>query len=120
MDTKHKNKLKAIRTHRTRAKIFGTSNRPRLSVFRSNKAVCIQLIDDENGRTLAAVSTIGSDGIDKKKAKKTDLAFEAGKALAKKATTRGILKAVFDRRGYKYHGRVRAVAEGAREGGLKL
>lgn len=98
------------RRARIRAKLKGTKNRPRLSVFRSNKHIYAQLIDDLEGETLAAASG-GAD---------ISAAAEVGKDLAKKALKSGIKKIVFDRGGYKYHGRVKAVAEAAREGGLEF
>ena len=106
-----------IRHKRVRAKVFGTRQKPRLSVYRSNKHLFLQLIDDESGKTILSVSDkeIKSK---KKDFKKTDRAYEAGKLLASKAEAKKIQKAVFDRGGYKYHGRVRRAAEGAREGGL--
>lgn len=110
---------KRIRRHkRVRAKIFGTKDRPRLSVYRSNKHLFLQLIDDEKGKTILSVS---DKHIKLKKArKKTDFAYETGKLLAKLAKEKKIVKAIFDRGGYKYHGRVKKVADGAREGGLKF
>lgn len=105
-----------IRHRRVRAKIFGTTARPRLSVYRSNKHLFLQLIDDDQGKTLVSVSDRHLKS--KKKLTKSDLAYEAGKALAKKAAEAGIKKAIFDRGGYKYHGRVEKIANGAREGGL--
>ncbi len=107
------------RHKRVRAKIFGTTKVPRLCVFRSNKHIYCQLIDDEKGKTI-----FGSSDIEVKRKKtsvsKTALAYEVGKLAAKKALNKKIKKVVFDRGGYKYHGRVKAVAEGAREGGLKF
>lgn len=117
-----KNIAKAKRTsrnrrhNRVRAKIKGTNNVPRLSVYRSNRGFFVQLIDDTVGKTLVSVSS--SEIKDVKK--KTDVAKEVGKLLAEKASGKKIVSAVFDRGGYKYHGRVKAVAEGAREGGLKF
>lgn len=103
-----------IRT-RIRKKIQGTGVRPRLSVFRSNKHIYAQLIDDLKGHTLTSASTfdasIGGEGA-------MDKCKEVGKRLAEKAKEAGIESAVFDRNGYRYHGRVKALAEGAREGGL--
>ena len=118
MKTSEKAKRKArIRRHnRVRAKVAGTKEVPRLSVFRSNRGFFIQLIDDNEGKTLASVD---SKEIKEVK-KKTDTAKEGGKLIAKKALEKKITKAVFDRGGYKYHGRIKAVAEGAREGGLKF
>lgn len=115
---KHKAKqLKRTRRKmKIRAKLSGTKERPRLSVFRSNKGMFVQLIDDETGKTLAGV------GITEVKAKdkKTNLSFELGKMIAKKAADLKITNVVFDRSGYKYHGRVKALADGAREGGLNF
>jgi large subunit ribosomal protein L18 len=100
-----------------RAKVSGTAERPRLVVFRSNRGIFAQLVDDENGRTLASASwTKVGDG----KGSKTDQATEVGKALAAAAKSAGIDSAVFDRAGYLFHGRVKALAEGAREGGLQF
>jgi large subunit ribosomal protein L18 len=101
-----------------RKKIVGTVDRPRLSVFRSNKYTYCQLIDDTNGETLVGVS---AEVIELHKGcTKTEAAFAVGKKLAEKALKKGIKMVVFDRNGYRYHGRVRAIAEGAREGGLQL
>lgn len=107
-----------IKRHRKiRAKISGDSKTPRLCVFRSAKHIYAQLIDDQKGKTILSASDIELKG---KKLKKTDLAKEVGKTVAQKATAKKIEKVVFDRGGYQYHGKVKAVAEGAREGGLKL
>jgi large subunit ribosomal protein L18 len=104
-----------IRRHRrVRKKISGTSNRPRLAVFRSNKHIYAQLIDDRAARTLAAASDTGAEG------DKTVRAKNVGQSLAKQAKAAGIERAVFDRGGRLYHGRVKALADGAREGGLQL
>ena len=110
---------KRIRRHkRVRAKVFGTATRPRLCVFRSLKNIYAQIIDDENGTTLASASSLGKDfaqsGGNKEAAKKV------GEAVAKAAIEKGITDVVFDRGGYIYHGRVQALAEGAREAGLKF
>ena len=102
-----------------RKTVSGTAQRPRLSVFRSNAEIYVQLIDDENGVTLAAASSKDKD-IKAQKAPKTELSNLVGKAIATKAGALGIQSAVFDRGGYLYHGRVKAVAEGAREGGLQI
>jgi large subunit ribosomal protein L18 len=107
-----------LRRHRrVRGKVSGTAERPRLVVFRSNKGIFAQLVDDEAGRTLAAASWL-----DQRSAKgtKTEQAAAVGKALAQAAMNAGIRTCVFDRAGYLYHGRVKALAEGAREGGLKF
>ncbi len=103
---------------RVRKKVFGTSTQPRLSVHRTNKSISAQLIDDAKGVTLAAAA---SQEIKEPKGKtKTEVSFEVGKVLADKAVKSKIKNAVFDRNGYKYHGRVKALAEGAREGGLRI
>ena len=111
--TKPAQRLK--RRRRVRAKIRGTAERPRISVFRSNRGVFAQLIDDDSGRTLASVNWTEADlrGL-----KLMEQATRAGGLLADRAKAAGIDTAVFDRGGYKYHGRVKALADGAREGGL--
>ncbi len=105
------------RRRRVRAKIRGTADRPRVSVFRSNRGIFAQLIDDDAGRTLAAVSWIEPDlrGLGA-----MDQARSAGLLLGERAKAAGIEHAVFDRGGYQYHGRVKALAEGARESGLEF
>lgn len=105
------------RHKRVRAKIFGTAKVPRLCLFRSASHIYAQLINDEKGKTLVSASDLE---IKKSKDKKTALAGKVGKLIAKKAAEKKIDKVVFDRGGYKYHGRVKALAEGAREGGLKF
>ena len=105
------------RRRRVRAKVHGTAERPRISVFRSNRGLFAQLIDDDAGRTLAAVQWT-EDAL--KSLKPMEQANEAGKLLASRAKDAGIDTAVFDRGGYQYHGRVKALAEGAREGGLSF
>ncbi|MGN6436153.1 MAG: 50S ribosomal protein L18 [Agriterribacter sp.] len=102
-----------------RKTVSGTAQKPRLAVFRSNKDIYAQLIDDVTGVTLASASTKDKD-IKAQKAPKVELSGLVGKAIAAKATAVGITTAIFDRGGYLYHGRVKAVAEGAREGGLKF
>jgi large subunit ribosomal protein L18 len=102
---------------RIRKKIIGSSDIPRLSVFRSNRYDSAQIIDDKKGITVVSASTIT---LTSKGKTKTEKAFEIGKDLAKKALALKIKGVVFDRSGYRYHGRVKAIAEGAREGGLKL
>lgn len=104
---------------RIRAKVKGTAQKPRLSVFRSNKDIYVQLIDDANGVTLMSASSRQKD-IAAQPGNKTEKAFLVGKAAAAKAKELGIETCVFDRGGYLYHGRVKAVADGAREGGLKV
>lgn len=112
------NEARLKRHRRVRAKISGTPERPRLSVFRSAKHVYAQLIDDVNGVTLASASTQdkGFEGFGGNK----QAAHKVGAALAQKAGEKGITEVVFDRSGYIYHGRVKELAEGAREGGLKF
>jgi large subunit ribosomal protein L18 len=105
------------RRRRVRAKVHGTAERPRISVFRSNRGIFAQLIDDDSGRTLAASSWTEGDlrGL-----KPMEQAKRVGEALARRAGEAGIEEVVFDRGGYQYHGQVRALAEGAREGGLRF
>lgn len=114
---------KRVRRHiRVRAKIKGTAQRPRLSVFRSNKHIHLQLIDDEKGKTIVSANDFMPKAAKKRKIKmtKSKSAFEVGKALAELAKKKKIKNVVFDRGGYTYHGRVKAAAEGAREGGLNF
>jgi len=113
--TKPQRRLK--RRRRVRAKVRGTAQRPRISVFRSNRGIFAQLIDDDGGRTLAAVNWTEAD---LRKLSGADQARRAGAVLAERAQSAGVQSAVFDRGGYQYHGRVKALAEGAREAGLKL
>ena len=105
--------------YRIRRKISGSGSKPRLSVFRSNNDIYVQLIDDENGTTIAAASSREKD-IAAQKVNKVEKSKLVGAAVARKASELGIKDVVFDRGGYLYHGRVKAVAEGAREGGLKF
>ncbi len=107
---------------RVRAKISGTAVRPRLSVFRSNTHIYAQIIDDENGNTLVAFSDLSKqfNSLTIKQLSKTEVAKLIGVELAKQAVKVNIKSVVFDRGGYKYHGRVKALAEGAREAGLKF
>ena len=105
--------------YRIRKKVSGVANKPRLSVFRSNTDIYVQLIDDVNGVTLAAASSKEKD-IAAQKVTKTEKSKLVGAAIARKATELGISKVVFDRGGNLYHGRVKAVADGAREGGLNF
>jgi large subunit ribosomal protein L18 len=104
---------------RVRRKISGTTARPRLSVFRSNTEIYVQLIDDSSGKTLASASSRDKD-IAAQKGTKVEKGKLVGAAIARKASDLGLLDVVFDRSGYLYHGRVKAVADGAREGGLKF
>ena len=108
-----------LRRHRrVRGKIRGTAERPRLGIFRSNRGIFAQLVDDDSGRTLAASSWLDlPKGF---KGDKTEQAAEVGKRLAEAAKKAGVETAVFDRGGYLYHGRVKALADGAREGGLEF
>jgi large subunit ribosomal protein L18 len=102
-----------------RKKIAGSEQKPRLSVFRSNTGISAQLIDDVKGVTLASAST-KDKGVAAQKGKKIDQSKIVGQEIAKKAVALGVKEIVFDRSGYLYHGRVKALAEGAREGGLKF
>lgn len=102
--------------YRVRNKVFGTAERPRMSVFRSNKQIYVQLIDDLTGNTLAAASSLGMT----EKMPKKEQAAKVGDLIAKKAQEAGITTVVFDRNGYLYHGRVKEVADAARNGGLKF
>jgi large subunit ribosomal protein L18 len=115
--------VKALRRQRIkytiRKKVSGTAQLPRLSVFRSNTDIYAQMIDDVNGNTLAAASSRDKD-IAAQKGTKTDKSKMVGEAIAKKAIALGLSSCVFDRGGFLYHGRIKAVAEGAREGGLKF
>src|SRR5215203_2835404 len=105
------------RRRRVRAKVRGSAERPRISVFRSNRGLFVQLIDDDAGRTLASVQWTESD---LRSLKPMEQAAQAGKLLAERAKAAGVETAVFDRGGYQFHGRVKALAEGAREGGLSF
>lgn len=110
-----RNKLRLHRKKRVRAKVFGTSQRPRLAVFKSLKNLYAQLIDDEKGNTLVSIDT------NKIKAKNNlEGAKKMGKLLAEKCLKKKIKNVVFDRAGYKFHGKIKALADGAREGGLKF
>ena len=104
---------------RVRAKVSGTSKRPRVSVFKSNRHVFVQVIDDVARRTLVS-SKVVSQAKSKLKGKKTEVALKIGEMIAEKMKEQGIREAVFDRGGYKYHGRVKAVADGLRAGGIKV
>jgi len=115
---KEKRKREEKRKQRIRARIFGTKEKPRLCVFRSKKNLWVQVVDDEKGHTLISANS-KEISLDKKLTKK-EIAFEVGKLIAEKALGVGIKKIVFDRKGYRYHGRVKSLAEGAREGGLQF
>jgi large subunit ribosomal protein L18 len=118
-DVKHIHELRQRRHRRVRKHVSGTAERPRLAVFRSNKHISAQVIDDLAGRTLAAASTVepslkaGGTG-------NRDAATKVGKLLAERAKAAGVTKVVFDRGGFSYHGRVAAVADAAREAGLEF
>lgn len=114
--TKEQRRLRIKR--RIRKSVSGTSSRPRLTVYRSNKQIYAQLIDDVSGKTLASASSEKNEAA--QKVAKTEQAGIVGKEIAEKAKKAGIETVVFDRNGYLYHGRVKALAEAAREGGLKL
>ncbi len=113
---KHKLAKRTIRHRRVRSRVTGTDARPRLSVFRANKHIYAQLIDDALGKTLASASSKEVT----KKDKKSSVATEVGKLIATKAAAKNISAVVFDRGGFAYHGRIKALADGAREGGLKF
>ena len=113
---KQKQLKRAIRHRRVRSRVFGVAKNPRLSVFKANAHIYAQLIDDESGKTLAAASSKEV----KSKGKKTELAKEVGKMVATKALVKKIKNVKFDRGGFKYHGRIKALADGAREGGLEF
>jgi len=115
MSVKSKEAARLKRRRRVRAKVQGTAERPRISVFRSNRGISAQLIDDVAGRTLAAVNWTEEP---LKDLSGTDQAKKVGELLAERAQAAGVQTAVFDRGGYLYHGRVQALADGAREGGL--
>ncbi len=113
MTTKKERRLKIKR--RIRGKISGTASRPRMTVYRSNKQIYVQVIDDLTGKTLASASSLKMEG-----AAKSELAGKVGEEIAKKAQSAGIETVVFDRNGFLYHGRIKALAEAARNGGLKF
>jgi large subunit ribosomal protein L18 len=117
MSTLTKREARLRRHRRVRGKVAGTAERPRLTVFRSNRGIFAQLIDDENGRTLASA---GWMALPKHDGSKTEQATQVGRALAEAAKKVGVERCVFDRGGYLFHGRVKALAEGAREGGLQF
>jgi large subunit ribosomal protein L18 len=115
MTVRTKQAVRLKRRRRVRAKVTGTAERPRIAVFRSNRGVAAQLIDDAAGKTLAHVSWTEAD---LKSLARMEQAKRAGEILAERAKAAGVDTAVFDRGGYQYHGRVKALADGAREGGL--
>ncbi len=111
-----KQQQKHRRHRRIRAKVIGTKERPRLSVFRSNQHTYVQLIDDQESKTLVSVNDLKIKG----KGSKIEISKQIGKLVAEKALAKKIKEVVFDRGGYKYHGRIKAIAEAARQGGLKF
>jgi len=118
---KIKRQMRIVRHRRIRARVKGTSQKPRLSVFRSNKHIFLQLIDDETGKTIISVSDLKEKkSKTKTKASKIQSAINAGKSLAESALKKKIKNVVFDRGGYAYQGRVKAAAEGCREAGLSF
>ena len=117
MDTKKKAKARKRIKSRVRGRVQGTAERPRLTVFRSNKQIYVQVIDDLAGQTLASASSLSKDGTE---GAKLDQAVAVGKSIAEKAQAAGVSQVVFDRNGYLYHGRIQKLAEAAREGGLKF
>jgi large subunit ribosomal protein L18 len=117
MTVKTRPEARLKRRRRVRAKVRGSAERPRISVFRSNRGISAQLIDDDGGRTLAAVNWTEPE---LRELGPTEQAHKAGEVLAERAQAAGVKVVVFDRGGYRYHGRVQALAEGAREGGLTL
>ena len=106
-----RNKIKA----RIRGKVSGTAERPRMTVFRSNKQIYVQLVDDSEGKTIVSASSKGMEG-----GTKTEIAAKVGQAIAEKALGAGVTTVVFDRNGYLFHGRVKSLADAARNGGLKF
>ena len=117
MNSKQQHRI--MRHRRIRAKIKGTKERPRVSVFKSNRHIFVQLVDDESGKTIISSKVVSAKKT-KIKGSKSDKAIEIGKNVAEKAKTAGIIEVVFDRGGYKYHGRIKAFAEGLRRGGVKF
>lgn len=120
MRTAAKTIKRQVRKNRIRAKVSGTSDKPRLSIFKSNKFIYAQLIDDESGKTLAEASGLSLEQEGKIKMSKGDQAVAVGTEIAKRGKAKGVEKVVFDRGGYIFTGRVRALADAARAGGLKF
>lgn len=118
--SKSKNDLRQVRHTRVRARVLGTQDRPRLSVFRGLTMMEAQLINDEKGVTLCSATTRELKGDAGERKAKVAAGYLLGKSIAEQAKQKGITKVVFDRGGYRYHGRIAAVAEGAREGGLEF
>ena len=115
--TKRERRLRIKR--RVRKSISGTAEKPRMSVFRSNKQISVQIIDDITGKTLLSISSLAKDFAEKN-GNKVEQAEFVGQAIAEKAATAGISEVVFDRNGYLYHGRIKSLADAARKGGLKF
>ena len=117
---KLRDKRRARKVKRIRKKLLGTAERPRLAVFRSSKQIYVQAVDDLGGRTLAASSSIDKELRSGLSGTKTEVAKKVGEAVARRLVDQGVKQAILDRRWYKYHGRVKALADGAREGGLEF
>ncbi len=115
MNSKSKRQHRLSRHARVRAKVAGTSLRPRIAVFKSNQHIYVQVINDETNKTILSISDMEA-----KKGKKSEKALEAGESLAVKMKEKGLSEAVFDRGGFKFHGRIKAVADGLRKGGIKF
>ncbi len=120
MAKKSRNEQRLRRHLRVRAKISGTDERPRLNIFRSLNQIYAQLIDDQSGRTLASASSLEQEIRRESKETKTEQARAVGELIARRAKEHGISQVIFDRGGFRYHGRVKALAEGARKGGLEF
>ncbi len=121
MEKHSRARMRQRRHRRVRRTVRGTAERPRLNVFRSLTQIYVQIVDDAQGRTLAAASTLESDIRERPAGgKRIDQARRVGQAIAERAKELGIRQVVFDRGGYRYHGRVKALADGAREGGLEF
>ena len=114
------NQKRSRRVSRVKAVLRGTAVRPRLVVHRTNRAIYVQLIDDDAQKTIAAATSRPAKGAKADKVTKSQQAFTVGEMIAKKAADKGITQAVFDRRSYRFHGRVKQLAEGAKKGGLKI
>ncbi|MEY2566737.1 MAG: large subunit ribosomal protein [Actinomycetota bacterium] len=119
MATRHKQELRARRHHRVRKKVAGTNARPRLAVFRSNKHMVAQVIDDATGRTVAAASTVEKD-LRSGATSNKQAAASVGRLVGERAKAAGVTTVVFDRGGFRYHGRIAALADAAREAGLEF
>lgn len=119
MNNGTKQQHRTRRHQRVRAKIRGTAEKPRVSVFKSNRHIFVQIIDDKSGKTILS-SKVVSDGKNKINGTKMEKSFKIGEILAEKAKEAGIKKVVFDRGGFKYHGRIKAIADGLRKGGINF